>query len=338
MKKRIVLILVVLIAISMVMLSSCGKSKETQDQAAKGKVVIKFGGINNAAHPAIRAMNEVFKPRVEELTNGQVEVQVFDNGQLGGERDMMEQLQAGVLHMAYVSPVFATVDPAINVMDLPFLFADEEHVDKAIDGGIAMELLKDLPAKGLVPLAYYENGFRVITNSRRPIVNLPDIKGLKIRTPEAPISVAIFNALGANVTPMAFGELYCALQQKVVDGQENAYNTVASSRLFEVQKYVAETNHMWGAFVVLASTKWWDTLDADLQEAISVAAAESSTYQRKLFREETAQSKQMCLDGGMVVSSPDMAQLSAAVQSVYEDFYKQYPQYKSIVERIQALR
>lgn len=334
-----------LVAITMLFAVSCSKNVESQSGVAAAvetkaapKIVLRFGGVNNSAHPAIRAMNEVFKPRVEELTKGRVEVQIFDNAQLGGERDMMEQLQAGVLHMAYISPIFATVDPAINVMDLPFLFADAEHVDKVIDGGIGMDLLKDLPAKGLVPLAYYENGFRIVTNSRKPIVSLTDLRGMKIRTPEAPISVAIFSALGANVTPLSFGELYSALQQKVVDGQENAYNTVASSRFFEVQKYVTETNHMWGAYVVMASGKWWNTIDKEAQEAIRTAALESSKYQRELFRSQTADSKKMCIEGGMEVSMPRIDEFRAAVSTVYDDFYKQYPQYKQIVEQIQTLR
>jgi len=333
---------VAFLVIIMVFAVSCSKNEEPQAAAAETKVapkiVLKFGGVNDSTHPAIRAMNEVFKPRVEELTGGRVEVQVFDNAQLGGERDMMEQLQAGVLHMAYISPIFATVDPAINVMDLPFLFGNAEHVDKVIDGGIGMDLLKDLPAKGLVPLAYYENGFRVVTNSRKPIVSLTDLKGMKIRTPEAPISVAIFSALGANVTPLSFGELYSALQQKVVDGQENAYNTVASSRFFEVQKYVTETNHMWGAYVVMASGKWWNTIDKEAQEAIRTAALESSKYQRELFRSQTADSKNLCIEGGMEVSIPKIDEFRVAVSKVYDDFYKQYPQYKQIVEQIQMLR
>lgn len=338
------ILFVAFIAIIMVFAVACSKNVEPQAAAAAAetkaapKIVLKFGGVNNSTHPAIRAMNEVFKPRVEELTGGRVEVQVFDNAQLGGERDMMEQLQAGVLQMAYISPIFATVDPAINVMDLPFLFANAEHVDKVIDGGIGMDLLKDLPAKGLVPLAYYENGFRVVTNSRKPIVSLTDLKGMKIRTPEAPISVAIFSALGANVTPLSFGELYSALQQQVVDGQENAYNTVASSRFFEVQKYVTETNHMWGSYVVMASSKWWNTIDKEAQEAIRTAALESSKYQRELFRSQTADSKNMCIEGGMEVSVPKIDEFRAAVSTVYDDFYKQYPQYKQIVEQIQMLR
>jgi len=318
--------------------ASSGPAAENAPSDSNQKIIIKFAGVNNAEHATIRAINEKFKPRVEELTNGGVEVQVFDNSQLGGERDLMEQVQAGLLQMSYISPIFATVDPAINVMDLPFLFEDESHVDEVINGQIGKELLKDLPSKGMVPLGYFENGFRVITNSAQPINGLSDVKGLKIRTPEAPVSVAIFNALGANVTPMSFGELYSALQQGVVDGQENAYNTVASSRFFEVQKYLSETKHMWGCFVIMASAKWWDTLDADTQAAITTAAAEASIYQREIFRTETESSKKLCEDNDIEISYPDREEFKAAVASVYENFYKEYPQYKEIVEQIQALR
>lgn len=347
MKKTFGRLMTVALILMMVMSTvACGKNdvntntsaKSSSAQSSSEKIIIKFAGVNTAEHPAIRSINEKFKPRVEELTNGRVEVQVFDNSQLGGERDLMEQLQGGLLQMTYISPVFATVDPAINVMDLPFLFKDESHVDKVIDGQIGKDLLADLPSKGMIPLGYFENGFRVITNSKHPINGLNDIKGLKIRTPQAPISVAIFEALGANVTPMSFGELYSALQQNVVDGQENAYNTVASSRYFEVQKYVAETNHMWGCYVIMASGKWWDTLDNDIKEAIETASAEASTYQRQIFREQTANSKAECEKNGMEISTPNVEELRTAVTSVYDNFYKEYPQYKSIVEQIQGLQ
>jgi tripartite ATP-independent transporter DctP family solute receptor len=310
----------------------CGQS------LAAEKTVLKFAGVNNTTHPCIRAINEKFTPVVKELSKGRIEVQVFDNSQLGGERDLMEQLQTGVLHMSYISPVLGAIDPAINVIDLPFLFNDETHVDEVLDSSIGLDLLQGLPSKGLIPLGYFENGFRVVTNSRRPINTLEDLKGLKIRTPEAPISVAIFSALGANVTPLSFAELYSALQQQVVDGQENAYNTVTSSRFFEVQKYVAETKHMWGCFVILASARWWNRLDQNLRDAIAEAAKQASRYQRDLFREQTAASKKMCLDAGMQDSTPDLTEFRKAVQVVYDDFLKSYPQYKPVVEQIRALR
>lgn len=306
--------------------------------ADAGQVTIRFGGVHNSTYPCIRAINEKFTPVVTELSKGNIKVQVFDNSQLGGERDLMEQLQAGILQMAYISPVLGAIDPAINILDLPFLFRNEAHVDAVVDGQIGKDLLKDLPAKGLKPLGYFENGFRMITNSKRPINTLADLKGMKIRTPEAPISVAILGALGANVTPLSFAELYSALQQGVVDGQENAYNTLPAQRFYEVQKYLAETGHMWGCFVILASNKWWNSLDADSKAAIEKAAAEASIYQRKIFREQTAESKKICIDNGMQITTPDLTEFHEAVKPVYDNFLKEYPQYEEVVARIREMK
>jgi len=342
-KKHLITLFTLLIALTLV---GCGGGSAQKTDAGSSQeagktaetIILRFGAVNNTTHPCVVALNEVFKPRVEELTNGKVEVQVFDNSQLGGERDMMEQLQLGTLQMSYISPVLGAIEPKINILDLPYLFEDEEHVDKVLDGPIGEDLLKDLPSKGLRSLGYFENGFRVVTNSKRPINSLADLKGLKIRTPEAPISVAIFQTLGANATPLSFSELYSALQQGVVDGQENAYNTVASSGFYEVQKYVAETHHMWGNFAILASEKWWQTLSPDIQEAIAKAAKEASKYQRELFRKQTAESKELCLSKGMQLTKPDPEEFFQAVQPVYEDLYREHPDFKPIVEEILSLK
>ncbi|MCD8351647.1 MAG: TRAP transporter substrate-binding protein [Planctomycetaceae bacterium] len=305
--------------------------------AQAGQVKIGFGGVHADTYPTIRAINEKFIPVLKELAGEAITVNVFDNSQLGGERDLMEQMQAGILQMAYISPVLGSIDPAINILDLPYLFRDEKHVDMVLDGSVGLDVLKDLPAKGLIPLGYFENGFRMISNSKQPINELKDLQGLKIRTPEAPISVAILRALGANVTPLSFAELYSALQQGVVDGQENAYNTLPAQRFFEVQKYLAETSHMWGCFVILASAKWWNTLDDATQDMIRKASAEASVYQRKLFREQTSESKQACIDAGMEITTPDLTEFRAAVTPVYEDFFKEYPQYREVVEQIRGM-
>lgn len=308
-----------------------------QEAFAAKKIILKFSAGNSATNPSVIALNEKFKPMLEELTNGRVEVQIFDNSQLGGERDQMEQMQSGVLQMAYISPVLGSIYPKMNILDLPFLFRDEAHVDKVLDGPLGEEILKDLPSVGLIPLGYFENGFRVTTTSKRAVNTLEDMKGLKIRTPQAPLSVSIFNALGANPTPMSFTELYSALQQGVVDGQENSYNTWVSSRFFEVQKYVAETNHMWGSFAILASASWWKRLDQDIKDAIIKTCKESSKYQRQVFRSQSADSKKMAMDNGMQVTTPDLAPFRKALRPVYDEFYKQYPDYKELVEKILAL-
>ena len=305
---------------------------------AAGKIVLKISSLNASSHPFSRALIEKFKPMVEESSKGRIDVQIFPDGQLGNERETIEQVQTGLVEMSYFSPVLGTIDPAVNVTDLPYLFKDEAHVDKALDSPILFELLKDLPAKGFVPLGFMENGFRVTSNSKRPINTVEDFKGLKIRTPEAPLSLAIFKAFGANVTPMTFGELFSALQQGVVDGQENAYNTLTSSRFFEVQKYVTETNHMYGCVTIVANAKFWNSLDKEMQDVVAAAAKATSRYQRDIFRQETADSKKMVLDAGLQIATPDLASFEKAVQPVWEDFFKTYPQFKPVVEQIQQLR
>lgn len=306
-------------------------------QAAE-KFVLKVSSLNASSHPFSRALTEKFKPMVEESSKGRIEVQVFPDGQLGNEREMIEQVQAGLVEMSYFSPVLGTIDPAVNVTDLPYLFKDEAHVDRVLDSPILFELLSGLPAKGFIPLGFMENGFRVTSNSKRPINTVEDFKGLKIRTPEAPLSLAIFNAFGANVTPMTFGELFSALQQGVVDGQENAYNTLTTSRFFEVQKYVTETNHMYGCVTLTLNAKFWNSLDKELQDVVAAAAKATSRYQRDMFRQETAGSKKTIMDAGLQVATPDLASFEKAVQPVWEDFFKTYPQFKSAVEQIQKLR
>ncbi len=296
--------------------------------------VIKFAAINNTSHPAVIAIAEKFKPMVEENSGGQLKVEIFDNAQLGGERDIIEQIQLGQVQMSYVSPVLGSVYEPVNLLDLPYLFSDYEHLDSVLDGELGQQILEGLPEVGLHGFSYMENGFRQITNSVKEINSLDDLKGLKIRVPEAPISVANLTALGANIVTMGFNELYSALQQGVVDGQENAYPTLAEKTLWEVQKYVAETNHMWGSFIVLGSEKWFQELSPELQQVVEEAAIEASKYQRELFREAQEKDKQALIDNGMTITTPDLAEFKEATNSVYEDFYQENPDLKDLVEEI----
>jgi tripartite ATP-independent transporter DctP family solute receptor len=349
MKKRILsIVLAVMLCIAIVACSapaapttpstSGGASTPTAASVKKGEFVAKYAGFHAESYPTSVAAEEVLKKQLEEKSQGRVEVQVFHAAQLGGERDVMEQMQLGTVQLAAVSPVISALEPKISVLDLPFLFKDATHIDKVITGKIGEEILKDLPSKGLRCLGYVENGFRVLSNNKRPVNSLSDLQGLKIRVPEAPVSIAIFDALGANPTPIAFNELYGALQQGVVDGQENGYNTITLNKLNEVQKYVAETNHMWSANALLVSEKWWKTLPADIQNLIKEVGAEFCTTQRKLYRDMTEQSKQTAIASGVTVTTPELDEFREATRPVYEDFYKQVPEAEAIVEQILALK
>lgn len=238
------------------------------------------------------------------------------------------------MEIIYCSPTAATMNPKINVFDLPFLFENYEQVEKVVSNEELMnEILGEFVDYGIRPMAAYENGLRVISSNKK-IESLADLKGMKMRVPQAPISIAIFNALGANATPVAFNELYSALQQGVVDGQENGYPTFTSNRYYEVQKYIAETYHMWSINELFVSDVFWQKLTPELQEIVQTACEESGVYQRNLYREMQDSSKQEALDNGVEITYPDMTEWKEATESVYTDFYAEYDWGEEVVQKI----
>jgi len=225
-----------------------------------------------------------FKKLLEERSNGQFKVSVHPSATLGSQREGLEAAQIGGIEIALSSSGIATsFVPELALLDLPFLFNGFEEARTAVDSPGITKLLSDSFAKKKMKfLGFYENGFRNITNNKRPIWKLSDLKGLKIRTMEAPMHMLNFKALGASPTPMAFGELYTALQQGVVDGQENPFVVIDLDKLYEVQKYTSITNHIYDAMVVVASKKWFDSLPSDLQKMVEDSFRESVLYDYKI--------------------------------------------------------
>jgi len=246
---------------------------------AAPKHILKLGHIADPAKPyAIAA--EKFAELVNEKTNGDVEIQIFPSSQLGNQRDLIEGLIFGTLDMTLTSTaVLGNFLPKIAIFDLPFLFRDTNHAYKALDT-IGMEIGKELEPKGLKLLAYFENGIRHLTNNVRPVKKPEDMKGLKIRVMEQKIYIEMMKALGANPTPMAFGELFTAMQQGTVDGQENPVSHIWTKRFFEVQKYISLTGHVYAAEPLLVSMITWNKLPVDVQEAIMLSAAEATSWHR----------------------------------------------------------
>ncbi len=313
-------------------------SEPASEPASEETYVIKLGGGHGPTSSLTICWNDVFIPRVEELTNGRVKVEHYENDALGVETDRTEQVQLGTIQMTYVSEAASSIDPTIGVLAMPFLFQSEEHYDAVVDGEVGKQIYANLENYGLHPLGYFENGFRVLTNSKQEVKSLADLNGLKIRVSQSDIPIATFQALGANTVAMSFGELYSALQTGTVDGQENAFNTIASSALYEVQKYFTETNHMMGSFIIVANADWFNSLPADIQEAIATAAAETSVYQRQYYRNAMEADRQTCIDGGMTGTTLDnVDEWIEATASVYEDVYKIHPEYEPLVEAIRAL-
>lgn len=229
---------------------------------------------------------EKYAELVAARSGGKMKMRGYPDGALGAELQSISSAQGGVLEIALVSTAAtASVVKEFGVIDLPFLFNDSKEVDLVLDGPIGRKLLDRLPEKGLVGLCYYETGFRHVTNSRRPVAKLEDFKGLKIRTIQNPVFMDVFNTLGANATPMAFTEVFNALESKAIDGQETPYSNIHGNRFYEVQKHVSNTGHIYGAAVILVSKKVWDGMSGDEQKVLSESCGPSRDHQRKYSRD-----------------------------------------------------
>lgn len=243
----------------------------------------------NDQHPQYKGLVK-FKELVEEQTNGAIIVETYHSGQLGDDRTMTEALQLGSQEITIPSTaVIANFLPEFSVFDIPFLFPNEEVADAVLGGEVGEELLTRLADQRLVGLGYWENGFRDLTNSKRAVATMEDFKGLKIRTMENQLHLEAFRALGANPTPMAFTELFAAMQQGTVDGQENPYATIYLQKFYEVQNHVSDTHHIYSPWVFLVSKAFYDGLTPEQQEIVKNAAYEAGAYQRNMNRETAAE-------------------------------------------------
>lgn len=325
-KKKIAILLIATMMLTLV-LAGCGGSKPTGQSgdkassvAAGGNVTLKMGHVLAPDHPYNIGSNK-FAELVKEKTGGKVAVNVFHSSQIGNEREMIEGLQMGTVDMALVSTApLMGFTKKFMVFDLPFIFQSREHAYKVLDSEIGQEMLKSLEAKGIVGLAYWENGFRHLTNSVRPVVKPADVKGLKIRTMENKVHMESFRVLGADPTPMAFGELFTALQQKTVDGQENPLAQIETSKFYEVQKYLSMTGHFYAPAVLLMSKAKWDTLPADVKEQLKAAALEGKTFERGLIQKADVELKDKLKQRGVEIAEINKKEWQDAMAPVYKTF------------------
>jgi tripartite ATP-independent transporter DctP family solute receptor len=282
---------------------------------------IKFANQNAKGHPIVLGM-ERFGELVEKKSGGKLKVQVFPGGALGSDQANVSALQGGTLEMASMnSGIFASLVKDFAIYDFPFLFGNPREADAVVDGPFGQGLHKKLEEKGLVGLAYYELGFRELTNSKRAINKVEDIAGLKLRVIPNPINVDWVKALGANPTPLPFPELYAALEQGAVDGQENPVATIKGAKLNEVQKYMTLTNHQYNPQSVIVSKKFWDSLSPADQKILQEAANESATYQRTQSRAMLQSGLEDLKKGGMQVNelpAAEVAKLREKMKPVIE--------------------
>lgn len=245
---------------------------------------IKFGHLNNADHPVSAGVKK-FAELLAAKTGGKMKVQEFPASTLGNELQQQSALQGGVQEMsAPATTSLAGIVKEFGLIDFPFAVSDFSQADALLDGPFGQALLAKLPEKGLVALGYWDLGFRNVTNSKRPITKPEDLEGLKLRVIPNPVFLETFKAFKANPLPMPFAELYGALESKAVDGQENPFAVILSNKMYEVQKYVSATNHVYAANIVLVSKRFWDKLSPAEKKAMNDAANEARSYQRTTSR------------------------------------------------------
>lgn len=293
------------------------------------------------AHPdgyptvdAVRYMGETLK----KMSNGRLTINVFSGGKLGGEKDTIEQTKIGALAMTRVNVApMNNICPATMVPTMPFLFRSKDHMRRVLDGPIGDEILKSCEEQGFIGLAFYDSGSRSIYTAKKPIKTVADTKGLKVRVQQSDLWVSLLEAMGANATPMPYGEVYTALRTGLVDAAENNYPSYESSRHFEVAKYYSKTEHSMAPEILMFSKRVWDGLSAEDQKMIRQAAKESVPYMRKLWDEREEKALAVVKAGGAQISEVDKTSFQAAMKPVYDKFITD-AKLKDLVKRVQETK
>lgn len=298
---------------------------------------LKAAFVQQMDHPQGLALQR-FAEIVKKNSDGKIKVGVFAGGTLGGDTAVISSLQGGTIEMTLVATsLLGGQIKEFAMFDLPFLFDDPREADAVLDGPIGKKLMDKLPEKGLIGLAYWEHGFRSLTNSRRPIARLEDIQGLKIRVLQLPLYVDMFNTLGANAVPMPYPELYTGLETKTVDGQENTYSAIETAKFYEVQKYISTTRHVYQPLILLFSKRIWDRLNADERKILADAAQEVQPYQRVQIREAETKALASLKAKGLAITefSPQAAaQMRDKLKPVTDKYSKQAGE--ALVKEMQA--
>ena len=294
---------------------------------ANGQTTLKMN-ISVAQNSHYGVAIDTFAREVEKRTDGRYKVQNFYSGALGAERESIEALQLGTLDLTMTStgPVPNFV-PDVAILDIPFLFRDYAQARAVLDGPIGQDMLQKFEPKGIHGLAWGENGFRNMTNSKHPVMVPEDLKGLKMRTMENPVHIQAYRAFGIIPTPMAFTEVFTALQQGTVDGQENPLSVITAAKLDQVQKYLTLTGHVYSPAVILMSKAQWDKLSAADKQSFNDAAKEAVKANRaRIDDDEKKAVADLRARGMQVVENVDKAKFQATLAPVYADFGKRFGQ------------
>lgn len=307
-----------------VFVSACGSDNASNSGNEQDQYTIRIaGGAVGPEHSLTKTFNYL-KDKLEEESDGKFKVDLNVAGELGEDREIIEAMQMGEVQLASPSPAaLGGFNKSVAILDMPFLFPDRETAYRVLDGEPGQMILTNLEDSGFKGLGYFENGFRNVSNNVKPIKTIEDIKGLSIRTMQNQTHIEAWKLLGANPTPMAFGELYTALQQGTVDGQENPFGLIVANKFYEVQKYLTVTNHVYAPNVIITNKNFFDGLPEDLQEVFTSVVKEAIEYNRQLAQEEEKTAREALEAEGMEVyefSTDDLKQMQQIVEPVYDQF------------------
>jgi len=315
-----------------VALAACGLAS-AQDIKER---TIKFGLNSPEGHPAVAGMRK-FASAVEAKSGGKIKVQLFLNGALGSDQATLSALKGGTVEMAVMnSGILASEVKALEVFDFPFMFANEKEADAIVDGPIGQKMHASLADKGIIGLSYWELGFRNITTGKKQITKVDDIAGLKLRVIPNAINVDWVKALGANPTPLPFPEVYAALEQGAIDGQENPIAVIAANKFWEVQKNVALTNHQYNPQSVIFSKKVWDTMSPAEKKIIDESADEAVKAQREANRAALNNNLELLKKNGMTITTLPAAEIAKLREKMKPVIDKHSAALGTVVADVQA--
>lgn len=297
-------------------------------------IKIKLGVVTKPGS-AQNIVAEKFKELIEQRSNGNIEVRIFHSKSIGNETEILQQIQMNTIQMGIITGgPFDTFDPIVRVINYPFLFKDHKQADKILDGPLGDEILKSLEGSGFKGLCFSENGFRNLTNNKRPVKRPEEISGLKIRVMASALHKAIWQSLGANPTPMPW-PIYTELEQGVIDGQENPLWVMEVYKFYEIQKYMTLTHHVYSPHIDVASLKWWKTLESKTRKLIQKTIYEAALFQRKDNRMKNSARLKFLKEKGMQVEeNPDIDAFRAGVAGLKDmDLYNE-PRVRKLLAKI----
>ena len=321
MKKTVLICLTTLIVF-------CLSTPSHAEITIKLGVVTKPGSAQNIAA-------EKFKQLIEQRSGRDITVRIYHSKSIGNETEILQQIQMNTIQMGIITGgPFDTFDPIVRVINYPFLFRDNAQADAVLDGPLGNEILKSLENAGFKGLCFSENGFRNLTNNRQSVKTPKDIKGLKIRVMSSALHKSIWQALGANPTPMPW-PIYTELEQGVIDGQENPLWVMEVYKFYEIQKYMTLTRHVYSPHIDVASLKWWHTLDADTRQLVQQAMIDAAVFQRRDNRAKNAARLELLMQKGMQIEkSPDIDAFRARVAGLKDMRLFKDPRVQSLLLRI----